>query len=183
MADIATYFWALASHWAAFVTGGIPAALFLVIERVLQRPFSLRTFVAVFLVFGFVAASYEAWHDEYQRNSSASILHQAHIAKLKQFYDEGGELLNRQIPKTISKADFDKYVADVDAWGNNSAKWIGENMGQPAENKFLDRNGIQAGFYSNAINHDHNNVIESIVRLRSNLDELITKPAWDNLPN
>ena len=108
------------------MTGGIPAATFLLIERFRQKPFSLRTFVAIFLVFGFFAASYESWNDEYRRNTSTSILHQQHVTKLKEFYDEGGDLLDRQISKTISKSDFDKYVADVDAWGNNSAKWIGE---------------------------------------------------------
>jgi len=43
---------------------GIPAAVFLVLERIRPKPFEWRTFFFVFIVFGFFASSYQTWHDE-----------------------------------------------------------------------------------------------------------------------
>jgi hypothetical protein len=59
LADIGQYLWDLAEHWAAFMTGGIPAALILIVERLRGKQLPLRAFV-MFLAFGFVAASYQA---------------------------------------------------------------------------------------------------------------------------
>jgi hypothetical protein len=58
-ADIGQYLLDLAEHWAAFMTGGIPATLFLVFERFRGRQLPLRAFI-IFLVFGFFAATYQA---------------------------------------------------------------------------------------------------------------------------
>jgi hypothetical protein len=59
LADVGQYLWDLADNWAAFMTGGIPAALILIVERLRRKQLPLRTFV-IFLAFGFVAASYQA---------------------------------------------------------------------------------------------------------------------------
>jgi hypothetical protein len=58
-ADIAGFLWDLADHWAALLTGGTAAAVFLVWERLRGKPFSLRTFTALILI-GFVVASFQA---------------------------------------------------------------------------------------------------------------------------
>jgi hypothetical protein len=63
--DILLFLGTLASNWAAFMTGGIPAALFLAFERFRGHQLSWLTFFVVFIVFGFAAASYQTWHDEY----------------------------------------------------------------------------------------------------------------------
>jgi hypothetical protein len=61
MANVGRYIYDLADNWAAFLTGGIPAALLLIYERVRGEQLSLRTF-AILLAVGFVIASYRA-HD------------------------------------------------------------------------------------------------------------------------
>jgi hypothetical protein len=63
-------------------------------------------------------------------------------AKLQQFYVDGGPFINRPLPKDISKEDFDKFVAEADQWANDTAKWIGENLGVAARERFLDRTGM-----------------------------------------
>jgi hypothetical protein len=65
VSDIQLYPFALADNLAGFIMGGIPAAVYLVIERLRNKPFSPRVFASLFLVFGFFAASSQTWRDEH----------------------------------------------------------------------------------------------------------------------
>lgn len=65
VADAITYFWLLISHWATLMTGGIAAAIFLLVERIRGKQFEWRT-VFVLIVCGFFVASYQTWHDQYE---------------------------------------------------------------------------------------------------------------------
>jgi hypothetical protein len=60
-ADVPKYLWSLAENWAAFMTGGVPALVILVIERMRGKAVPRRAFLFL-LAFGFVAASYQAHH-------------------------------------------------------------------------------------------------------------------------
>jgi hypothetical protein len=59
--DLLQYIVDLFDHWAAFMTGGIPVALLALWERWRGRNVSFRFYVAVFLIFGFSAASFQTW--------------------------------------------------------------------------------------------------------------------------
>src|ERR1700724_1343083 len=71
LADIGHYLWDLADNWAAFMTGGLIAALFTLVERIRGKQFSPSTFIIIFLVFGFAAASFQTWRHEYAARTLA----------------------------------------------------------------------------------------------------------------
>jgi hypothetical protein len=71
LADIGQYLWDLADNWAAFLTGGIPVAVLVVWERWRSKQSNFRFFVAIFLVFGFVAANFQTWRQEHAARSNA----------------------------------------------------------------------------------------------------------------
>lgn len=82
LADIGTYLWDVAEHWAAFMTGGIPALLILLIERVRNKPVPLRLF-AFFLAFGFLAAAYQEHKQQSGELTSLRSTNQTLAADLK----------------------------------------------------------------------------------------------------
>jgi hypothetical protein len=178
-ADLNQYFWALLSNWAAFMTGGFTAAAVLLVERLRGRQFALRTWLAVFVVFGFVAASYQTWHDQYVQQSQKSVLRAKHVAQLQEFWIVGGRILNENLTKDTSKDDFDKWVNSANMWVNDTAKWIGDNMGAAARERFLDTSGMMAMTYSRAISSEHNQAVQNIIRFRDNLRYLMDNESWD----
>jgi hypothetical protein len=99
--------------------------------------------------------------------------------KLQALYIECGNLLNAQIPKSITEADFKKYSDAVDAWLNVAANWIGENLGEAAKAKFLDRSSAPFLMYDAAANTQHNNILNALNAFRKNLSTLIETSAWD----
>jgi hypothetical protein len=85
LADIGQYLLDLADHWAAFMTGGIPAALILIVERIRSKQLPLRAFV-FFLAFGFVAAAYQEHrklNDELGKSNSANASLQTDLKAVK----------------------------------------------------------------------------------------------------
>lgn len=68
MGDLGTFIYALLDNWASIITGGIFTALFTVLERWRNKPFSWRLFFILFIVGGYFGASYSAWKEEYSKN-------------------------------------------------------------------------------------------------------------------
>ena len=159
------------------MTGGIPAAIFLIVERLRQKPLSIRIFIALLFV-GFFAASFQTWRDEYKLSHGAAYLHRQHVAQLKKFFAELGPMME-PLPKKMPEKDFAEYIAKVNAWYASTSTWIGKNMGVEARAKFTDLSDIPAVRYSIAINDTHNLMLRNLSRLKKNLDELIVDPAWD----
>jgi hypothetical protein len=113
------------------------------------------------------------------QQNAASDKRAAIRAKLQQFYVDGGPIINRHLPKDISKEDFDKYVAEANQWVNDTANWIGENLGIAARERFLDRTGMLAMTDPSAVNETHHAVRQNLTRMRQNLQVLIESGAWD----
>src|ERR1700730_2447171 len=101
------------------------------------------------------------------------------VAQLQKCYIEVGPIITRPLPKDISEADFNKYIEEANAWVNNCANWIGENIGTPARERFMDRTGGSAGFIFGAANKKHSDIILALTRFRQNLIGLIENGAWD----
>jgi hypothetical protein len=99
---------------------------------------------------------------------------------LQGFYISGGVILNRQLPKTVSPADFDKYVDEVNLWLNQANNWILKNLGAAASARFLDTGGGLSLLWDRAANPQHNNIINSLIRHRENLTKMIEVNAWDS---
>lgn len=99
--------------------------------------------------------------------------------QLQQFYIESDKFINADLPKNISEEDFKKYSDDATAWANNTADWIGTNLGAAARAKFLDKSGALSMSYSNSVNNVHNNILNSLNAFRKNLSTLIETGAWD----
>jgi hypothetical protein len=178
LGDLSTYIWLLLSNWASWFTGGVAAALFYGWERYWGKQHSWRI-VAVFFLFTFVAGSYQTWHDEYAQNHSRGVTREKHVAQLQKFYGEIGALIDEPLPKDISEADFNKYMATAEDWENNATQWIELNMGIAARDHFLDRSGIMASLYSKRVNDVHNTALLNLTRQRENLKQLIENPIWD----
>ena len=71
LSDIWRFLADLLDNWAAFMTGGIPVAVLALWERWQQRPISFRRFAAIFLLFGFAAASFQTWRQEHAERVAA----------------------------------------------------------------------------------------------------------------
>lgn len=158
------------------MTGGMVVACFVALERFLRRQFSWTVFFLVFIVFGFVAASYQTWHDEYELHNGKAARRAEHVVQLQKFWSEGGVILNDE----PTKENFDQWVDKINAWVNNTAAWIDKNMGALARDKFLDTSGMMAMTYSRAISPAHNRAVQNINRLRDNLRYLIDNDSWDH---
>lgn len=102
-------------------------------------------------------------------------------AKLQDFYIQGGNLLNLNIPKDISQPDFEKYIGDVNSWASVTSQWIKQNLGDAAEARFMDAGDISIVNWGRAANPAHNNAINYLTVWRKNLSQLIESPAWDRL--
>jgi hypothetical protein len=185
LADLSKFLGDLLDNWAAFMTGGIPVALLAIWERWRSRNVSFRFYVAVFLGFGFAAASFQTWRHE---QSTMNVAEQALLltknravtkAQLQQFYIEAGQLMGQQLDKSISDEDFKKYSDSVDAWLNKTAGWIENNLGPAATARFLDGSGSMSFTFTGAVNRQHNNIINSMTTFRKNLSILIETNAWD----
>jgi hypothetical protein len=188
--DIWQYVLDLSDHWAAFMTGGAPVALLALWERWRNRNVSFRFYVAIFLGFGFAAASFQTWRDEYKARVIAeqtvahSKQHAAEKAQLQKFYTDGGDLLNRNIPKNINDEDFKKYGDECDAWLNRTVEWIAQNMGEAAKARFLDTASYVTWTSPRAVNQTHGNIINALVNYRKNLQVLIVEfDAWNSKAN
>jgi hypothetical protein len=184
-ADIIQYAWDLLDHWSAFMTGGIPVAILAVWERWRSRNVSFRFYVAIFLGFGFAAASFQTWRQE---NAGRLLAEQTDIsarqrlakkAELQKFFIEAGVLLNTPIDRAISDQDFKKYSDSVELWINTTGKWIRDNLGDAALAKFLDRSTTTFLMYDASVNTMHNNIINGLVSIRKNLSTLVETNAWD----
>jgi hypothetical protein len=181
VANVRTYTWLLITNRAGWLTGSLTTVLWFVAEGLWGEPTISRLF---FVLIGvtFIAASYRTWHEEYQANRSREA-RKRHVVQLRNFHREIGPLIDEPLPKGISLDDFNAYVEKIDTWVNNVATWIQRNMGEAACEEFLDRTGIQGAAVPRAVNSRHANVILSLTRFRSNLNQLIeqpeTEPLWD----
>lgn len=167
------------------MTGGVPVAILAVWERWRGRNVSFRFYVAVFLGFGFAAASVQTWREE---NKARMIAEQtiarakertATKAQLQTFYIELGQMIDIQVPKDISTEDFAKFGAASDLKIGEMASWILKNMGPPAFARFLDRTGMMAVTYPAAVNQIHNTLLMNESRYRQNVLAMIESSAWD----
>jgi hypothetical protein len=99
---------------------------------------------------------------------------------LQGFYISGGVILNKQILKTVTPADFDKYAEEVNAWLNNANDWIFKNLGAAASARFLDTGGGLSLLWDRAANPQHNGIINALIKHRENLTKMIEVNAWDS---
>jgi hypothetical protein len=99
------------------------------------------------------------------------------LEQLNKYYVEIGTLIEKRLQKDDLQA-FESYVKAVQEWVDAAGKWVGDNLGQAAQAKFLDRTGILSAYYSGAINDQHNTILQNLVKFRKNLAELIEKDAW-----
>jgi hypothetical protein len=184
-ADIFQFIGDLFDNWAAFITGGIPVAALAIWERWRSRNVAFRFYIAVFVGFGFVAASFQTWRQEYHNglavDHAASYVtnRSATKAKLQTFYIEIGQMIDTPVPADISAEDFKQFTDTTNQKLGEIVTWITENMGQPAAARFLDRSSMTAGRYSNAANDVHNTILMNESRYRQNLLVMIESNSWD----
>ena len=105
------------------------------------------------------------------------------VEQLQKFYVKSTPLLNANLPKNISADDFTKYQNAVNEWGNRTATWIRENMGEPARDRFLDYGQGFSFHWARAVNDQHNNDINVLGAYRKKLSLLIETNAWDKIAN
>ncbi len=163
------------------MTGGIPAAIFLLAERIRKKQFEWRAFFIVFIVIGFFAASFQTWRDEYAHKSAAEAIREQHVAMLKQFYAETNDLWREvySIPQNISPEDYKKLIDKADTLSRRLEDWVRTNMG-PGANAHLLRIPTAPGpTYSSAISKNHNSELNALASTKQAIEDLITNPAWD----
>jgi len=180
LADIGQYIADLADNWAAFMTGGIAAALILVIERLRRDQLPVRTFI-VFLVFGFIAASFTTWRHEHTARILAEQIgpkarNPATVQQLQDYYAEAVSLY-MQANSAKSDDDFKKAEKEANEWANDMGHWIISNMGNGAYTRM-----IQPPQPPPVITNEKQDRVQLLFMLsviRDNLGKFIESPAWD----
>jgi hypothetical protein len=137
----------------------------------------------LFAVSGILIATFLAVKDEHDDQIRAQTElttikdRSAVIAKLGVFYTKADLLANGGgLDHNSSKADYDKYVAHISDWINETRSWIENNIGKGEASTFMDyerqykKGAIHHGI---AISADHDWQINYVGDLRENLHELI----------
>jgi hypothetical protein len=97
-------------------------------------------------------------------------------SKLREFYVEA-EPFSRFILK--DEAQLRVFKAQVIVWYNKVDHWIAQNMSAAAASKFRDSSNILPFHNKAAVNQEHNDFVNLVNKLRSNLQDLIASEAWD----
>jgi hypothetical protein len=169
--DLLQFMDALIDHWVAFVTGSVPALLLGIWEHWKGRSLSWRTYVAVFLVFGFVAASFQTWRAE--RVEGAHARNPAIVQQLQKFYVEAEEY-RRTIEQATGPAR-ETVQREADEWAEGVGHWIIDNMGMAAYVRLIKLPEGQSKYGT-----DESHRTQAMLALiRDNLEKLIENGAWD----
>jgi hypothetical protein len=180
LADIGQYIADLADNWAAFMTGGIAAALILVIERLRRDQLPVRTFI-VFLVFGFIAASFMTWRHEHTARILAEQIgpkarNAATVQQLQDYYAEAVSLY-MQANTAKSDDDFKNTEKEANEWANDVGHWITSNMGNGAYSKMIQP--PQPTPIITNVKQDRVQLLFMLSVIRDNLGKFVESPAWD----
>jgi hypothetical protein len=178
LTDIWQYILDLADNWAAFMTGGIPAALALVIERLRKVQMPVRTFVIVFLAFGFVAASFATWRNEHVARVAAvnKGRNPAVVRQLQEYYAEAGSFYV-QITSAETDKEFNEANKSAEEWATQMGHWVTENMGNGAYVRLIQtpRPPPTVG----KVRPDRAESAFMFAVIRDNLSMFVENPAWD----
>jgi hypothetical protein len=180
LADIGQYIADLADNWAAFMTGGIAAALVLVIERLRRDQLPVRTFI-VFLVFGFIAASFMTWRHEHAARILAEQIgpkarNPATVKQLQEYYAEAVSFY-LQANSAKSDDEFKDTEKEATEWAVGMGKWIISNMGNGAYTRMLQP--PQPPPVITNVKQDRVQLLFMISLIRENLAKFVESPAWD----
>ena len=79
-----------------------------------------------------------------------------------------------------SEDEFPEWKSEANAWYRETIDWITKNMSEAAVSRFTDTytNTIRVK-NSAAVNSEHDKLVNSVNRTRSNLKDLIENDAWD----
>jgi hypothetical protein len=185
LSDLTQFIGDLLDNWAAFITGGIPVAILAIWERWRSHNISFRFYAALFLAFGFTAASFQTWRQEHvarvqvEQTISLARNRSATKAQLQKFYIELGALLDVQLKRDISPAEFESYKTESNRILNAQAQWIKDNLGDAALARFTDKSDMKAVQFEKAVNDVHNIMLMNQTRFIQNLKDLIESSAWD----
>jgi hypothetical protein len=181
LADIGHYLWDLADNWAAFMTGGLIAALFTLVERIRGKQFSPSTFIIIFLVFGFAAASFQTWRHEYAARTLAEQTiskgrNADTVRRLQDYYADAAQFYI-QITDAKSDAEFQQTEKAFEGWAHGMGQWVIKNMGSGAYIRLIDSS--QPAPVMKNVKPERAELILTIGIIRDNLAKFVENPAWD----
>jgi hypothetical protein len=97
----------------------------------------------------------------------------AKVARLQEFYVMAAPLTS----PSANPTNIPEFVAAVEAWANETADWIGNNLGRAARERFLDRSGHPPLTYGG--NKELSDTRVAAGGWRKNLARLIEIDSWD----
>lgn len=160
------------------MTGGIPAALALVIERLRKAQMPVRTFAVVFLAFGFLAASFASWRNEHVARMAAinKGRNPTVVRQLQEYYAEAGSAYV-QITSAKTDKEFNEARKSAEEWATEMGHWVTENMGNGAYVRL-----IQTPHPPPTVDKVKSERADSafiFAVIRDNLAMFVENPAWD----
>lgn len=108
--------------------------------------------------------------DKYARDPSVP-------AKLKEFYRSGERFETITVK---SDDEFDAYKTAMHHWYNEVRNWISENLSQAAASLFNNKQNILPISHGHDFNREHMSYINTMQKLRGNLQRLIESDEWDS---
>ncbi len=149
-------------------------------ERWKGRPISLGLFVSLFIAFGLVAASFEAWRQEHSARVVAEQAPKGRnpvvVRQLQEYYANAASFYE-QIASIQTDKEFDDLDKELSKWAEEAGKWVLTNMGNGAYARLID--------HSNPPPLPKNTkpkLIESLQTMgviRENFKRLVENSAWD----
>ena len=107
-----------------------PAMLLGAWEHWKGRSASWRTYIAIFLVFGFGAATFQTWRQE--RSMFVATEKSRNRWQLKTYYVEAQEQQMALVKaQSASPQEYEAAKQDAEKWANDMGHWAAENMGGP----------------------------------------------------
>lgn len=183
LTDVSSFIAALAAHWAELLIGGPPILLWLVWERLRQKPLSLRSSIAAFLIVGVLAASFQAWREEYGRRIQAQQMVASKrdanvVGQLQRYYSDASTYHRRVVADLrASDTDFDHLQDEIFSWSKAMGDWIMRTMGVGAFNRLAHTADYPLPY--DGVSEQRREVFLKIANLRDNLGNLVENPSWD----
>lgn len=145
LADLSQWCWAVLTQWQGWVTGGVIPAGYVTYEKLSGRTVSVRHWISVFLVLGFVAANFQAWRDEH-RVASHTVATTEVRTQLGRLALEG-ELLLARTNSAPNPGPADEEVRD---WYTRTVDYLLTTLGPDYAQRFVSDAGLLAKIPSSA---------------------------------
>ena len=202
--SLPVFFFAVLGYYIPFLTGSVFAVGLLLYEHYKGKAITwgLCLIIALAGLFGSCAGAWIDEHDQLltaQQQLNALQTHDADTrlatrraqkAQMLRFVYLCTGIITQLLPSKNGQLfeddpAFQKYSADADKWLSDTSTWILENLGERAQNRFLDIGQTVSNSHDGPepVNEAHSNIMSNLQKYRQNLIYMINGFATGDYAN